>query len=238
MVSVTLITPSARQADYMVLSGRNYYPVTIQATVTETNPALSMVGATLDWNDGSQPVSFGPDKPLAVSSVRNLAIGTYFVTLKAFNYAAPTRQEVNTYFSIQVDPPVMVPVPNDFLFGPILPMDTGYPNAQEWNFNVGTNLDVLKSSVKMLLLTTKGERVMQPTYGTYLRRAIFEPSTGAVSSVIQDEIAEALNQFEPRVSLESWVVERLANQRSVVITATFMSKINQSTFSITIPVSQ
>lgn len=237
MLTITTNTP--RQATFTVLTGKNYSPVPIEAVVAETNPALTRVGATLDWNDGTPPVTFTPGNPLNINVTRNLFLGNYYITLSAFNYLQPQPQETAIYFSVQVQPQQILAVPQDYLFGPILPMDNGFPNAQEWNFNLGTNLDVLKSSVKMLLITTKGERIMQPTYGTLLRRIIFEPSTDSISTIVQQEITEALTQFEPRAALETFEIKKAeVNGRSVIVNATFVSKISQSTFSLSLPFTQ
>ena len=236
---LTVTTTTDRNLVFTALTGRGYYPVRIQAVVTETNPALTRVGATLDWNDGTQLVTFSSTKPLTIDSTRNLSIGTYYLTLSAYNYAQPEPQQTAVYFSVEIQPQQIVAIPQTYLSGPILPLDNSFPNAQQWAFNLGTNLDVLKSSVKMLLITTKGERIMQPTYGTLLRRIVFEPSTDSISTVVQKEITDALTQFEPRVSLETFKIQKSdANGRSVIVDATFLSKISQSTFSLAIPFSQ
>lgn len=236
---ITITTPTSRQSVFTVNPGKSYFPVRIQASITETNAALSRVGGTLDWNDGTPPVVFTPGKPITVDVTRNLALGTYYITLSAFNYLQPQPQRTAIYFSVVIQPQQILAIPQTYLFGPILPLDNEFPNAQQWNFNVGTNLDLLKSSVKMLLITTKGERIMQPTYGTLLRRAIFEPSTDAISTVIQQEINAALTQFEPRVALETFSIQRAdPGGRSVVVNASFLSKISQSTFSLSIPFNQ
>jgi phage baseplate assembly protein W len=235
---VIVITPTTeKQSIVTVLSGKTYFPVRIQASITETNPALTRVGATLNWNDGTPPVRFTPSKPLVIDTTRNLFIGTYYITLSAFNYLQPKAETVNAYFSVMVQPQAFIPVPQQFLFGPILPLDNSFPNALQWNFNTASNLDVLKSAVKMLLITTKGERIMQPTYGTLLRRVIFEQNSNSISTTIRQEITEALALFEPRVSLDNIDIENL-DDRSVVVNATFLSKISQATFSLEIPVSR
>lgn len=236
---VTITTSTAKQSIFTVLAGKSFFPVRIQASVTETNPALTRVGATLDWNDGTPPVVFTPGKPITIDVTRNLFLGTYYITLSAFNYLQPQPQRTSIYFSVEIQPQQILAVPQDYLFGPILPMDNAFPNAQQWNFNVGTNLDVLKSSVKMLLITTKGERIMQPTYGTLLRRALFEPSTDSISTVIQQEITEALTQFEPRVALQTFDIQKAdPGGRSILVNASFLSKISQSTFSLELPFTQ
>lgn len=236
MLSIT--TTTAQQAIFSLAAGQTALPVQISAVITETNPALSRVRATLNWNDGTPPVSFGPGKPLNLSATRNLAVGSYFITLTAFNYLQPQPQTTSIFFSFEIQPQQIVQVPQEFLFGPILPMDDGFPNAQQWAFSLGNDLDVLKSSVKMLLITSKGERIMQPTYGTLLKRALFEPSTNSIQTIVQQEITEALANFEPRVSLESLSVSRAdTGGRSLLVNARFQSRISLTTFNISVPVS-
>lgn len=220
----------------MVLPGKGYATVDFQATITESNMALSLVGASLDWNDGTALIEFGPQaNPLTVHSVRNLFVGSYFVTLTAWNYQSPTPQRTSAYFSIEVQPQQFVPVPNNYLFGPILPADQGAPSASTWNFNIGNNLDVLRSSVKMILITTKGERVMNPTYGTLLKQAVFEPNDNAVLTMVRQEITDAISQFEPRVALSSLSVAR-QGPRELAVDAQFVSKIDQTSFQLALPV--
>ena len=236
---VTITPTTAKQSIFTVLSGKTYYPVSIVATVTETNPALTRVGATLDWNDGTPAVVFTPGSSISINTARNLPLGTYYITLSAFNYAQPAPQRTAYYFSVQVQPQQIMAIPQDYLFGPILPLDNQFPNAEQWSFNTSTNLDVLKSSVKMLLITTRGERIMHPTYGTMLRRIVFEPSTSSISTVIRQEITEALTQFEPRVALDSFNIQKAdKNGKSVVVHASFLSKVSQSTFSLALPFTQ
>ena len=232
---LTITCNLAKQENLMVLPGRNYGSVHVIAVVTDSNPAINMVGASLDWNDGTPPVQFTPGhKPISLDMTRNLRLGTYFITILAWNYLQPTPNQTAYYSTVTIQPEQLVPTVDKYLFGPILPMDDGFPNEQEWNLDTGFNLDVLKSSVKMLLITSKGERVMNPTYGTNLRRAVFEPNDGNVQSLIQQEIDEAINQFEPRVSLESLEVLR-PSPREVLVNAIFLSKMNQATFNLSLP---
>jgi uncharacterized protein len=234
MVVITSTTP--KLTVLALGQGSNFIPVTISAIVQETNPALTRVGATLDWNDGTQPVIFSPSNPLSINVTRNLGIGTYYVEITGFNYIQPAPQVVNAFLTVEIQPNQMAPVVQPFVFGPILPLDDQSPNVLNWNFNLGSNLEILKSSIKMLLITTKGERIMQPTYGTFLRRIIFSPNTDSVYANIQQEITDALTQFEPRASLQDFTVQ--SSNRSVTVNANFLSKINQNTFVLTLPFTQ
>jgi phage baseplate assembly protein W len=232
---LVLSTSFAKQSNFTAFSGKSYFGVEFSATVTDTDPALSCLTATLDWSDGTPADQFGPAPgPLVVSASRNLGVGTYFVALRAANFRSPVPDQASAYFSVEIQASQLTPQPINYLFGPILPLDSGSPNVATWNFDIGNNIQVLASSVKMLLITNKGERLMQPAYGTFLRRALFQPDTASVTSVISQEITDAVAQFEPRVTLDGLNVLREGSQ--VLVNAQFLSKIDQSSFQLQLPV--
>jgi hypothetical protein len=70
-----------------------------------------------------------------------------------------------------------------------------------------TTKDQIKSNIKSLLLTQKGERVMQPNFGSDLRKCLFEPITQTLDSFIEDNITEAINTWMPYVTVESIVYD-------------------------------
>jgi phage baseplate assembly protein W len=70
-----------------------------------------------------------------------------------------------------------------------------------------TTKDQIKSNIKSLLLTQKGERLMQPTFGSDLRRYLFEPISSNLDSFIEDSIMEAINTWMPYVTVESIIYD-------------------------------
>ena len=60
----------------------------------------------------------------------------------------------------------------------------------------------VKQSLRILLSTVPGERVMHPTFGCGLRRMVFEQITESTITEIRDIVSRAVLFFEPRVSLE------------------------------------
>lgn len=58
-------------------------------------------------------------------------------------------------------------------------------------------------SLWILLSTTPGERVMQPTFGCGLKRLVFEPINENILTELRDLIQRAVLFFEPRITLES-----------------------------------
>lgn len=61
-----------------------------------------------------------------------------------------------------------------------------------------TNEEAIKKSLRNLLLTSKGERLYQPSFGTDLNTLLFEPISNITTDLIEERIYEALKQ-EPRV---------------------------------------
>lgn len=60
----------------------------------------------------------------------------------------------------------------------------------------------IEQSLHILLSTTPGERVMQPSYGCPLRRMVFEVINDSALTEIRDVISKAVLFFEVRISLE------------------------------------
>ena len=57
-------------------------------------------------------------------------------------------------------------------------------------------------SLRILMDTSPGERVMQPAYGCGLKALVFENITEDALTVVKDTIRRAVLFFEPRITLE------------------------------------
>jgi len=57
--------------------------------------------------------------------------------------------------------------------------------------------DTIKQNLKMLLLTSPGERVMIPIYGVGLRDYLFSPNTDLTRDEIKSEILSQISVFMP-----------------------------------------
>jgi phage baseplate assembly protein W len=64
----------------------------------------------------------------------------------------------------------------------------------------------VRESLLILLSTTPGERVMQPTFGCALRTQVFETLDASRATEIHDLVARAVLHFEPRVELIDVIV--------------------------------
>jgi phage baseplate assembly protein W len=58
-------------------------------------------------------------------------------------------------------------------------------------------------SLRLLLATATGERVMRPTFGTDAPGLVFAPGSAANLRLLEVRIREAVRDFEPRVVLDS-----------------------------------
>jgi len=58
----------------------------------------------------------------------------------------------------------------------------------------------IEESIRIILGTVPGERLMQPTFGCNLRRLVFDIVDTAMITEISDLIEHALLEFEPRVT--------------------------------------
>ncbi|MGC9420493.1 MAG: GPW/gp25 family protein [Rhodovulum sp.] len=63
--------------------------------------------------------------------------------------------------------------------------------------------DDIAESLRILMGTRPGERVMQPDYGCRLHDLVFEPMTAETEAEIEVAISRAILFFEPRIVLES-----------------------------------
>src|SRR5215475_13896860 len=59
----------------------------------------------------------------------------------------------------------------------------------------------VRQSIRLILQTAKGERMMRPDFGAGLHNLVFEPMNSATIARAQHEAKDALTCFEPRVEV-------------------------------------
>jgi uncharacterized protein len=60
----------------------------------------------------------------------------------------------------------------------------------------------VEQAVQIILLTSRGERVMNPELGAGLRDFVFEPNSEATRARLEESVRKGLVDWEPRISLE------------------------------------
>ncbi len=83
-----------------------------------------------------------------------------------------------------------------------------------WSFPPKFNIDTgsveltadeedIQASLKILLGTTAGERLMHPKYGLNLQELLFEPMNTTMQTLLKDRLKTAILVYEPRINLLS-----------------------------------
>jgi phage baseplate assembly protein W len=93
---------------------------------------------------------------------------------------------------------------NDYAYGITLPIqrgNTGYFNQAFSSF------EQAKANLRNLLSTKKGERVMQPNFGTGLHELLFEPMDSEFEAKLQETITKNVNYWLPYINIEEIDIE-------------------------------
>lgn len=86
------------------------------------------------------------------------------------------------------------------------------------------NEDAVKESLKNLILTDRGERLMQPNLGGNIRAALFENMTPAGLKLIEEQIRTTIEIYEPRAEIIDVIVNGNLNDNAVKVTVKFFVK--------------
>ena len=89
------------------------------------------------------------------------------------------------------------------------------------------NEDSVKRSIRNILLTDKGERFFNPTFGSDIRKMLFENFSPSTEQVVADLIKTAIGNHEPRANVIDVNVSGNPDQNSMYINIVF-SVINKA----------
>ena len=99
-----------------------------------------------------------------------------------------------------------------------------------------SELEHIRQSVRDILVTPVGSRVMRREYGSLLSALIDQPQTPALRLQIL-ACYSAIQKLEPRVSLKTIIFERSEDDGGLYVDITGTSPANGQSFSLTIPLS-
>ena len=63
--------------------------------------------------------------------------------------------------------------------------------------------DDIRESIRIILGTAKGERLMRPEFGCDIHKHLFSAAAPATLNLIESSVQEALVRWEPRIDVES-----------------------------------
>jgi len=95
-----------------------------------------------------------------------------------------------------------------------------------------SNEESVKESLKNLILTDRGERLMQPNIGSDVRASLFENATPVTLKILEERVRDVINNFEPRVSIIEIDVNSLYDDNRVQITIYFYVKNKEEPLSV------
>ena len=87
---------------------------------------------------------------------------------------------------------------NNYAYGITLPVRKGNTGYFEQAFS---SFEQAKSNLKNLLLTRKGERIMQPNFGSGLHELLFEQADDKLEQRLEEEITNTVNFWLPYISI-------------------------------------
>jgi phage baseplate assembly protein W len=116
--------------------------------------------------------------------------------------------------------------------GVSLPFDG---NLGPFNSTYSTQ-EQIKSNLINLLLTSKGERVFNPEFGSDLKKVVFEVASEDrdTREAIQNTIVSSINTFIPEVDVTLVEVVPNADNNAVTITVNYKLKISGNSDEITV----
>jgi len=83
-------------------------------------------------------------------------------------------------------------------------------------FTYNEGIKSIRDGIIQMLLTSKGERVMRPSYGTHLRTGVFDQNDPLLADGLKKQITDAISTYEPRVVIKK--LELVQNEHNLTIT--------------------
>ena len=100
------------------------------------------------------------------------------------------------------------------------------------DLTVNKDEDAVKEAIINLLLTDRGERLMQPNIGGNLRAMLFENITPGTLTMIEDQVRTTLDMYEPRAEIIDVLVTSNIDDNVVKIQVHFYISNNQQPISV------
>lgn len=118
--------------------------------------------------------------------------------------------------------------------------------GQGWRFPMGVNAKGgiamtrgepdIEASIKAILGTARGERVMRPEFGAGLQNLAFEPLSPATATLARHQVEQALVRFEPRIEVQKVEVTLDPKQEGVLlINVEYRVRRTDTTFNLVYP---
>jgi phage baseplate assembly protein W len=86
--------------------------------------------------------------------------------------------------------------------------------------------DQIKSNLINLLLTYKGERILNPNFGADLPKLLFEPISDSTYKKIQDQIISNVETYVPEIILTDITINPDSDNNTLYVSVSYQLKIS------------
>jgi phage baseplate assembly protein W len=109
-------------------------------------------------------------------------------------------------------------------------------NAPGVFYSTFSTKDQLKYNLINLLLTSKGERVYNPEFGTLLKAQLFNPMTDASFGDIEDSIIDSVQLYIPEIQINNveFIQDSEYGSNSLVVKIIYQILISGQTDTVTV----
>ena len=97
-----------------------------------------------------------------------------------------------------------------------------------------TTRDQIKSNLVNLLLTSTGERVMNPNFGTYLKRFLFEGITDSNLESLKDNLLNSISIYVPDITVTNIIITPNTDYNSIDLNIDYIVNISQFPDQVTV----
>ena len=97
-----------------------------------------------------------------------------------------------------------------------------------------TTKDQIKSNLVNLLLTSTGERIMNPNFGTYLKRFLFEGITDSNLESLKDNLLNSISIYIPDITVTNIIITPNTDYNSIDLNVDYIVNISQSPDQVTV----
>ncbi len=91
----------------------------------------------------------------------------------------------------------------------------GWLQSQQTRLN---NIELVKRDLLNHIWTTKGERVMMPSFGTRIPLLTFEPNDDRTRRIVEEDLTDVFN-YDPRVTLMGLQVLAFPDNNAIIAMA-------------------
>jgi phage baseplate assembly protein W len=97
-----------------------------------------------------------------------------------------------------------------------------------------TTKDQIKSNLVNLLLTSTGERIMNPNFGTLLKRFLFEGITDSNLESLKDNLLNSISIYIPDITVTNIIITPNTDYNSIDLNIDYVVNISNTPDQVTV----